>query len=315
MSTNDAEPATPGIICPECNHANRASARFCSQCGTDLSQQTIIVAPVRRDLPATAVPASHAETAPMPPSPPPDVAATPAGPFAAASAGGSSKPWIAIVVAALVVIAAVAWWFVRANRPAEIGAGPKQLPDPAPAASATLVPPAAPAAPVVASAPASEPAAVSASLPASAPEAATAPATPPATPRVATTREPANAATPAPLDTDVQHTRAAQARAKAANAKAARDAKAKALQEQQAEQEAARKRADEARARAALAGVAKPAPPAPVATARTVQDICGGRNAISQAICESRECGKPEHSGEPRCLQIKAAEDRRSGSP
>ena len=42
------EPPIAGIICPECNHANRASARFCSKCGTDLTEQTIIAAPIRR---------------------------------------------------------------------------------------------------------------------------------------------------------------------------------------------------------------------------------------------------------------------------
>ena len=90
------------------------------------------------------------------------------------------------------------------------------------------------------------------------------------------------------------------------------------MQEQQAaqaaEQEAARKRADEARARAAQAATAKPSP-APAATPRTAQEICAGRNAISQAVCESRECGRPEHAAEPHCRQIKAAEDRRSGAP
>ena len=96
-----------------------------------------------------------------------------------------------------------------------------------------------------------------------------------------------------------------------------RDAKTKALQEQQAaEQEATRKRAEETRARAAAQSTAKPAPaPAPAATPRTVQDACAGRNAISQAVCESRECGRPEHAGEAHCQRIKAAEDRRSGSP
>jgi len=75
MSSNDAEPAPPGIICPECHHANRASARFCSNCGTDLSEQTIIVAPVRRDPPPVAS-ASTAPSAPAAASPPPSSART-----------------------------------------------------------------------------------------------------------------------------------------------------------------------------------------------------------------------------------------------
>ncbi len=305
MSTNDAEPATPGIICPECNHANRASARFCSQCGTDLSEQTIIVAPVRRDPPNSVASESSVEATPAPVSPSPDLVAAPADPFGAAPARGGSKPWIAIVVAALVLVAAAAWWFVGANRPAELEAGPKPRPEPAPAASA-IAPAAQPPAQVAESAPA--------------PEAMPASAAPPAIPPpVAATPDVASAPTAAPIDdTDTQ--RSAQAREKAAKAKAARDAKAKALQEQQAaqaaEQEAARKRADEARTRAAQAAAAKPAlAPAPAATPRTAQDICAGRNAISQAVCESRECGKPEHAGEPYCRQLKAAEDRRSGAP
>ena len=334
MSTNDAErgaepaadPAAPGIICPECNHANRASARFCSKCGTDLSEQTVIVTPKRRDAPAASEPpiaASSTEADATVPSPllsPEPSAPTPAGPFGATAPQGGSKAWIAIVVVALVVIAAAAWWFVGANRPGEPAAEPKPLPAPAPAASTAPAPsavPITPAIPVAASAPAAEPAAAAASAPepaspAPSPAPAAAPVTPPP---VAATPEPASAATAAPVDTEAQRVRAEQAREKAAKAKAAREAKAKALQEQQAaEQEAARKRAEEARARAAAQ--AAPARPAPAAqTPRTAQDVCAGGNAITRAICESRECGKPEHAGEAYCKQVKAAEDRRSGAP
>ena len=299
MSTHDAEPATPGIVCPECNHANRASARFCSNCGTDLSEQTVIV-PARREPPESVAPASKVETVPAAPAPPPDIAAAPAEPFARTSS--NSKPWIAIVVAAFVVIAVAAWWFVGPNRPAELGAGPKPLPEPAPAASATRAPAVTPAAPAAASAPASEAAAAPA-------------ATPVAPPPVAAVPEAASAATAAPIDTDAQRARAAQARESAARAKAARDAKAKALQDQQtAEQEATRKRADEARSRTAQSTATQPAP-APAATSRSAQEVCAGGNAITRAICESRECGKPEHASEPLCQRVKAAEDRRSGAP
>ena len=44
---------------------------------------------------------------------------------------------------------------------------------------------------------------------------------------------------------------------------------------------------------------------------RTVKEICAGRNLISQSICESRECGSAEHSGEAVCKQILSREERR----
>jgi len=64
---------------------------------------------------------------------------------------------------------------------------------------------------------------------------------------------------------------------------------------------------------------ARPADGAPVVAAtpvapprpRTVKEICAGRNLISQAICESRECGNAEHSGEAVCKQISGREERR----
>ena len=50
--------------------------------------------------------------------------------------------------------------------------------------------------------------------------------------------------------------------------------------------------------------------PAPVQT-RNVGEVCAGRNLIAQALCESRECAKPEHAGEAMCKRFKADEDRR----
>ena len=107
----------------------------------------------------------------------------------------------------------------------------------------------------------------------------------------------------------------------AARDKAEREAKAKAAAEQRelaaarvkAEQDAAaRRRAEEQRARpasaAAPAVVATPAAPPRV---RTVKEICAGRNLISQSICESRECGNPEHSAEAVCKQVLSREERR----
>ena len=40
-------------------------------------------------------------------------------------------------------------------------------------------------------------------------------------------------------------------------------------------------------------------------------EICAGRNLISQAICESRQCGLAEHKGEAICKQILSREERR----
>ena len=112
---------------------------------------------------------------------------------------------------------------------------------------------------------------------------------------------------------------------------AARDAKSKVQREQreanaQTQRDAARQRAEEARARPAPAAappprtaapgtVAAPAPaPAAAPQARTARDICAGGNAITRSVCESRECGRAEHTDEPACKQINAAEERRRQS-
>ncbi len=51
---------------------------------------------------------------------------------------------------------------------------------------------------------------------------------------------------------------------------------------------------------------AKAPPPA-----RTAQQRCADLNILRRAICESRECGRPQHANEPMCQRIRAAEDRR----
>jgi len=51
------------------------------------------------------------------------------------------------------------------------------------------------------------------------------------------------------------------------------------------------------------------APAAP--RVRTVKEICAGRNVISRAVCETRECGAPEHAAEPVCQQVRENEERR----
>jgi hypothetical protein len=42
-----------------------------------------------------------------------------------------------------------------------------------------------------------------------------------------------------------------------------------------------------------------------------VQQICAGRGFIAESVCQSRECGSPEHAGEALCRQIKEKEDKR----
>ena len=105
--------------------------------------------------------------------------------------------------------------------------------------------------------------------------------------------------------------------AKKAHDKAERESRVKAVTEQReqaalrvkAELENARRRAEEQRPQPPRPSVA--AAPAPPAAPRGVRDLCAGRNPISQAVCESRECGNPEHVTEPTCRQLRASEERR----
>jgi S-DNA-T family DNA segregation ATPase FtsK/SpoIIIE len=110
------------------------------------------------------------------------------------------------------------------------------------------------------------------------------------------------------------------AAARKARDKAEREAKVKAAIEQREQavarlrdQESARRRAEE-QARVAVVPRANPTPTAaaaPLTPVRSVKEICAGRNPISQAVCESRECGNAEHAGEPGCRAIRASEERR----
>ena len=310
----------PGIVCSECHHTNRASARFCAKCGTDLSEQTVI-ALVRREVSpappltppvAPAVASSFGdETVPppttvLPTSAPasPDVPDVPAAAAPTNESFGKAPPsrgplWIAFGLCVLVLIAAAAWRFAgpQAQVPpaSRDAAGPQPAPAPVPPAASIAAAP--PAVSTTAEAPASSASTTDTASP------MTMPATEPAA---------ANTAASAGADPAAQ-------RARAAKARAAREARAKAVQEQQAaqaavDQEAARKRADDTRAAAAQTAATKPVPATP-AGPRTARDVCAGRNLISQAVCESRECGKPEHANEALCRQIKAAEERRSGGP
>jgi hypothetical protein len=104
-------------------------------------------------------------------------------------------------------------------------------------------------------------------------------------------------------------------REKAAKDKADRDARMQAEQQAaaaRADQDAARRRAEDAqRARQAAQAPAAAAVQAAPARARGVREICAGRGFIAEAICQSRECGAAEHSGEALCKQLKETEDRR----
>jgi hypothetical protein len=111
------------------------------------------------------------------------------------------------------------------------------------------------------------------------------------------------------------------AAARRARDKAEREAKVKAAIEQReqavarlkAEQDNGRRRTEEQQ-RSASPAPPRAAPAAAIggpAPLRTVREICAGRNAISQAICESRLCGSAEHAGEAACRQIRANEERR----
>lgn len=337
----EGEQPVAGVVCPECAHPNRASARFCAKCGTDLSEQTVIATPMRRES-APAAPIDAPASVPQPPlqddvtlPPPMPTSATGAAPlsdpFGSAAPGGGSKKLIGIGVGALVVIGALAWWFTRGEAPAPVE------PAPVPASAAAASPVLATSAPLSAASSAADTASAAGAMSAGASGAdsmaapasgasATPVAAPAATeasaPAPATAAGPAESASASPSEAEAQHERAAAAaREKAAKAKAAREAKAKAAQlkreqaaaQAAAEQEAARKRAEEARARAAAQAQAPapaPAPPPP----RTAQDICAGRGLIGQSVCESLECGKPAHASEPYCRKLKAEEDRRRGA-
>lgn len=114
----------------------------------------------------------------------------------------------------------------------------------------------------------------------------------------------------------------AEEEARAAKLKLERAARAKALRElrdpalaKKAEQDAATQRLAEERARAADSAASTGPERAPVAPPvqhkTTAQEICAGRGMIGTAVCESRQCGQPEHVDEARCRQVNAEEARR----
>ena len=268
-----AEPP-PEQACRACGHVNRASTRFCAKCGADQSPPIFVAAPIA-------------------------AAATPRPPLsslsAATRAGAPGKPialWIGLGALAVALAAGGAWWVSQSRSPAP----PSFDSAPPPSVTAARSPPAAASAPV-----ATEPV-----------ETVVAPAVSPA---VSKPLEPAGkeAIITEPSEKDLRATKD----------QAARDAKAKALREQRADAAAraeadlaARRRAEEARTRSATTPPPAPVPRAatpvlPPAQARTVQERCANANPLARGLCESRECMRREHAGEPVCQRIKAADDRR----
>jgi hypothetical protein len=225
--------------------------------------------------------------------------------------------WAAVAVG-LVVAAGVAWYFLHTSPPpAEQAAAPVPATQPAPppneAAASSPAAPEPTAAPQAATADANAASAVEAAPPAAVE------ATPPLT--AVAPALPGSAAASSPDDERL----AAERRARLARERADRDARAKAAAadreqaaaRQRAEQDAARRAAEEQQRQHATPAPAYSAAPTPAAApprARTVAEICAGRGLIGQSMCESRECGAPEHANEAVCRRVREAEDRRRGN-
>jgi ribosomal protein L40E len=276
------------VKCPACGALNATGAHFCAHCGAAQSEDTMPAAfmPTPESMGAAApVPSVFPKT----PQPPTSARAAPRASVAPTLMPPPANPiglWFGAGAVAVALIAGI-WWFKSPH------GSVARLDHPAASAHA--------AAPV--------------------PAPAVTPAPMPAASEAPVAALPASAAASTPSSDDAA---AAAARAKD---KAARDARAKALRDQReqaasqaaaartAELEAERQRADELRARAAAAAsvpVQVPAPAAIVpAPPRTAQEQCAGRNPIAQAICEARECSRREHTDEPLCQRLRAADDKR----
>lgn len=140
-----------------------------------------------------------------------------------------------------------------------------------------------------------------------------------ASPKVAGTASPFEAlrSDGAASETEAKRLAAEKRREKAAKDKAEREAKVKSATDQQAsaaraDQDAqARRRAEEAqRPRTTVTQQPVPQAPVPMQT-RGVREICAGRGTIGEAVCQSRECGAPEHANEAICREVREKEDRR----
>jgi hypothetical protein len=177
-------------------------------------------------------------------------------------------------VAALVLMAAAGLWLLWRGEPAP------STPAPAPAAPATA-----------ASRPSAAPPAPSAPAIAAAPPAASAPEPPSssAAPAAAAGALPP-AAAPAPeqrkrLPEPVSRQRAQQAALPASPA-------AQAVVEQPTPAPAS-------------------APAAQPERAKTVAELCAGLNLLARGFCEQRECQRAELAGDPACVKLREAEQRR----
>jgi hypothetical protein len=227
---------------------------------------------------------------------------------------------LGIVLAVLAVAGIAAWLFMGSSNPAPpvVAPGPTSVTPPV-AATPTPEPTKAPPI-IVEEAPQAN--AASAATPASA-------AVPPPPTAAVPLGTPPAAAAPLPqlgdpavesADAEAKRVAAEKQKAKAAKDKAERDAKAKTAAEQtsptaaqRAEQEAAAKRRAEETQRAPRPSTAAtPSPsPGPATQARGVKEICAGRGTIAEAVCQSRQCGLPEHANEQICRQLRDADERR----
>ena len=250
-----------------------------------------------------------------------------AAPFATATATAPNRmPLIVGAVVLALAAAASAWWFMgSAGRAVVPVAGPASAPEIAAPASA-VVPAMTPTPPVTATVDAAASTPLTGivppeiAIPSSGPFTAL-PSPPPVTTAPTAPVVVEAAASDPAADAEAKRVAAEKRREKAAKDKAERDAKAKTLAEQQqqqqgsvaarAEQEAqARRRAEEAQ-RARPVAPTLTAPPPVTAQPRGVREICAGRGSISEAVCQSRECGAAEHFNEAICRQIRDADERR----
>jgi hypothetical protein len=329
-------------VCGECAFQNKPGLRYCANCGagltaTDGGGAAVGEASGGIEPPPISYP-SFATVGPYPPAPPSTVPEIPdadaeialrqqeasesdsaATPFENAPSSSRAPLLLGIVALVLVVGGALAWTFMRDSNPSPPAIGVTTPPVAAtlPATSAAAPQVAAEAMPASTAAAAASAAAAAAPPPPAATTGALG-APPAAAPPLPQVGDAVPAASPAASGADIEAKRLAaeKRRERAARDKADRDAKAAADQRdqsaaaaQRAEQDAAaRRRAEEAqRARSAAA----PPTPATAAAPRGVREICGGRNAIAEAICQSRQCGQAEHAGEAICGQLREQEERR----
>jgi len=238
-------------------------------------------------------------------------------PFQAATEPRRAPLVVGGLIAVLAIAGVAAWLYMGRSNPAPPQPGVTVAP-----VLATPLAASAPAAPIIIEeAPAASVAAGAAG--ASAPDTAALP------PAAGVLGPPPTAAAPLPQLSDTPNGETPEAEAKrlaaekrrdkAARDKADREAKAKAASDQRdqaattqrAEQDVqARRRAEDAqRNRPSAAAPAAPVPAA--AQARGVQELCAGRGAIAEAVCQSRECAAPGHANEPLCRRLREADERR----